>query len=183
MIHLRKKLYSLRRSTALLLVLLLAPITMSAAWAASNWGDAPANLTTSEYLNLQFKLAMSRPESEALNSFSLVGFYPSSNPQDALVVVIQTWRDERVRPEDLRREIRKVGDALADQFNAMAGHPDISKRWKIVNPKASFVVKHVRYSDIRETLAVTLRGETVFDNDLISKAKEEVTVRGGVWGW
>ena len=183
MIHLRKKLCSLRRSTVLLLSLLLAPITISAAWAASNWGDAPADLTISEYLNLQFKLAMARPESDALNSFSLVSFYPSSNPQDALVVVIQTWRDERVRPEHLRREIRKVGDAFTDHFNAMAGHPDISKRWKIANPKASFVVKHARYSDTRETLAVTLRGETAFDKDRISKAKEEVTARGGIWGW
>lgn len=183
MTHLRKKLCSFQRSTVLLLLLLLAPITISAAWAASNWGDAPADLTISEYLDLQFKLDMQRPEIDALNSFSLVAFYPSSNPQDALVVVIQTWRDERVRPEDLRRSIRKVGDALTNQFEAMAGHPNISKRWKIANPKASFVVKHVRYSDIQETLAVTLRGETAFDNDRISKAKEEVIARGGVWGW
>lgn len=78
-----------RRSTGLLLLTL---ITISAAWAANNWGDAPADLTISEYLELQFKLGMTRPESDALNSFSLVSFYPSSNPQDALVVVIQTWR-------------------------------------------------------------------------------------------
>jgi hypothetical protein len=166
-------------------LLFLALFTASGAWAATDWADAPADLTISEYLNLQFKLAMERPESDALNSYSLVSFYPSWNSQSAVVVVVQTWHDERARPQDLqdlRREIRKVGEALTRQFESMAHHPSIRERWKNAT-SANFVVKHVRYSDPQETLGVTLRGETVFDPDGISKAKTEVITRGAVWGW
>ena len=53
----------------------------------------------------------------------------------------------------------------------MAAHPTYSKRWTIADPEANIIVRHVRYSDLRETLAVTIRGETVFDEDSISKAK------------
>jgi hypothetical protein len=104
-------------------------------------------------LDLQFKLAMTRPESDALNHYSLVSFYPSWNSQTAVVVVIQTWHDERLRPEDLRREIRKVGEAFARQFDSMAGHPSIRERWKNTNSSANFVVKHLRYSDYKKRLA------------------------------
>ena len=164
-------------------LLLLGLLTVSGAWADANWGDAPADLTITEYLDFQFKHAMERPDGDALNSFSLASFYPSSNPQSALVFVVQTWHDERLRPEDLRREIRKVGEALSAQFKAMAAHPFYSKRWKIADPKANIVVRHVRHSDIRETLAVTIRGDTVFDEDSISKAKAEAIGRGAVWSW
>ena len=170
------------RYRPLLAVLGLVLLTSSSARTQS-WADAPADLTVGEYLQLIFDLNMRRPESEALNSFSLVSFYPSSNPQTALVFVIQTWRDQRVPPQDLRRGIRKVGEALTDEFEAMARLPFVLKRWKMNNPKANIVVRHVRLSDLRETLAVTLRGETLFDDDDISKAKEEVTRRGAIWGW
>ena len=166
------------------LALLLCALASSAT-AAPDWANAPADLTISEYLDLQFKLAMSRPESDALNSYSLVSFYPSWNSQSAVVVVIQTWHDERARPQDLqdlRREIRKVGEALSGEFDSMARLPSIRNRWK-ANSSANFVVRHVRYSDPQETLGVTFRGETVFDPDGISKAKTEVITRGAVWGW
>jgi hypothetical protein len=172
-----------RRAVALLL---LAVLTAPSAWAATNWGDDPANLTISEYLNLQFKLYMQQPDTAALNSYSIVNFYPAWNPQSAVVVVMQTWHDERARPQDLqdlRREIRKVGEALSAEFASMAGLPSIKGRWPSANPRANFIVKHVRYSDNQETLGVTIGGETIFDQDGISKAKLEVLGRGGVWSW
>lgn len=168
------------RRAALLPLVLLA---ISAAWAGSKWADAPADLTIGEHLELQFKLELERHDSEELNSFTLVGFYPSSDPQKALVFVTQTWRDERLQPQDLRREIRKIGEVLTKQFEAMARHPHVRKRWKIENPKANIVVRHARYSDLRETLAVTLNGETIFDENDILKAKAEVTARGAIWSW
>ena len=164
-------------------LLLLALITASGARAADNWGDAPADLTISEYLDLNFKLAWTRHASDAPNSYSLVSFYPSSNPARALVVVIQTWHDERLKPEDLRREIRNFGDGLSSEFESMARHPNIAKRWTITNPKANFVVRHVRLSDLRETLGVTINGQTVFDEKEIANAAAEVTARGAIWSW
>lgn len=180
MLRIREKLHSPKQAAALLL---LALLMVSGAWAADNWGDAPADLTVSEYLELYFKLAMTRPESDALNSFSLASFYPSSNPERALVVVIQTWHDERLKPRALRREIRKIGDAFSAQFEAMVAQSTISKRWTITNPKANIVVRHVRLSDLRETLGVTLSGQTLFDEKGIANAKAEVTARGAIWNW
>ena len=122
-------------------------------------------------------------ERGALNSFSLVSFYPSSSPQRALALVIQTWRDDRLPTSDLRREVRKVGDALVEQFKAMAGHPLVLKRWRTANPQSNIVVRHVRVSDLRETLAVTTNGETLFDEESIARAKRDVVSRGAVWSW
>ena len=180
MSRMHKKFRSSKLAAALLLLCLL---TVSGARASADWGDAPADLTISEFLTLQFRLSMERPESEALNSFSLVRFYPSSSPQSALVFVIQTWRDKQLQPSDLRREIRKFGEAVSGQFDAMVRHPLVSKRWRVAEPKANIVIKHVRYSDLRETLAVTIRGETLFDENSISKAKAEAIDRGAVWSW
>ena len=180
MSRIHEKVCSPKQAAALLLLGLL---TVSGAWAADNWGNAPADLTIAEYLDLNFKLAMTRSESDALNSYALVNFYPSSNPGRALVVVIQTWHDERLKPGDLRREIRKVGDALLGQFESMAALPSISKRWTITDPKANIVVRHVRYSDPRETVGVTIDGQTLFDEKGISNAKAEVTARGAIWSW
>ena len=165
------------------MLILLALLTASAAWAGTPWADEPASLTISEFLNLQFRISMERSETDELNSYSLVTFYPSSDPQSALIFVVQTWHDERLATADLRREIRRVGDALTALFEAMARDPRISTRWKIANPKANIVVRHVRYSDLLETLAVTTGGETVFSGDEMAKAREAVTSRGAVWSW
>jgi hypothetical protein len=96
-----------RQSILCIMILLVT----SSTW-AGNWADVPAELTVAEYLQLLFDLNMRRPESEALNSFAMVGFYPSSSPERALVLIIQTWHDDRVSPQNLRREIRTVGDAI-----------------------------------------------------------------------
>jgi len=165
---------------SLQVLLLLVFLTNSPAWGQS-WADAPADLTVGEYLQLVFRLDMKRPDSNALNDFSLVNFYSSSDPQMALVLVIQTWRDERVLGHYLPGEIRSVGEAFTAQFEAMARRQDVLKRWNMNNPKENFVVRHVRLSDLRETLAVTVNGETLFDDKDISKAKAYVTSRGGIW--
>ena len=161
-------------------LLLLVFLTNSPAW-AQNWADAPADLTVGEYLQLVFRLDMKRPDSRALNDFSLVNFYSSSDPQMALVLVIQTWRDETVLGHYLQGEIRSVGKAFTAQFEAMARRQDVLKRWNMNNPKENFVVRHVRLADLRETLAVTVNGETLFDDKDISKATAYVTSRGGIW--
>ena len=168
----------LHRSLQGLLVLVF--LMNSPAWAQS-WADAPADLTVGEYLQLVFRLDMKRPDSKALNDFSLVNFYSSSDPQMALVLVIQTWRDETVLGHYLPGEIRSVAEAFTAQFEAMVRRQDVLKRWNINNPKENFVVRHVRLSDLQETIAVTVNGETLFDDKDISKAKAFVTRRGGIW--
>ncbi len=179
MLRFRENLRAPKQAAALLLLGLL---TNSGVCAADNWGDTPADLTIAEYLDLYFDLEIERPDSDELNGYSLATFYPSSNPESALVVVIQTWHDERLKPDDLRREIRKAGDTLSAHFEAMARLPSISERWAISNPKTNFVVRHVRLSDTRETLGVTINGNTIFDEKGISNAQENVTARGATWG-
>lgn len=93
------------------------------------WADRPANLTLNEFLDLWFNTQLACPESEALNSFNLVSFHPASGPGEALVVIVQTWRDERLSESDLRREIRKAADADLYRFHAMFGLAVLTKPW------------------------------------------------------
>ena len=148
---------------------------------AEEWAEAPANLTVREFLDMHFSNTMGRGESDALNSFNLVSFYPSGNPRTAFVFIIQTWSDSRVPERDIRRAIREVGDASYDQFKAMAKHPTVRKRWKLEVSKENFVIKHVRFTDLREVLAVTIDETTYFDEDGIGRAASIVKLRGGVW--
>jgi hypothetical protein len=172
--------YQIARHAFLLAIFV---ISGPAAAAAGNWAAAPSQLSVGEYLDMLFHSKMDRPESDALNSFSIVSFYPSKDPGSAFVLVIQTWRDDRVQPQDLHREIRKAGDALLSQFRAMAKSPSVSKRWPMDYPERNFVVRHVRLSDFQETLGVTINGETSFDENSIAEAKAAVIRRGGVWSW
>ena len=158
--------------------------SQSTAADGGNWADAPANLTIEEYLRMIFKLEMNRPETkQMLNSFALANFYPSSTPEKSIVLVLQAWNDNSLQPQDMRREIRKVSEAEIELFSALANLTFVSKRWKIDNPKSNIVMRHVRYSDSEETLAVTINGETHFDEKEISKAKAEVIERGAIWNW
>lgn len=150
---------------------------------AGEWAEAPANLTVREFLDMHFSNRMGRGETDALNSYNLVSFYPSGDPQTAFVFIMQTWRDSRIAERDIRREIRKVGDAYYDHFKAMTGHPTVRKRWKIEVPKENFIMKHVRYTDLREVLAVTIDGTTYFDEEAIRRAASMVKLRGGVWAF
>jgi len=62
-------------------------------------------------------------------------------------------------------------------------HPTVRKRWDCTGTNSNLVIKHVRYTDIRETLAVTVDGVTSFDEESIKKASDLVKSRGGVWSW
>lgn len=153
------------------------------AFAQSGWGASSANLTVAEYLELSFKMAMERHETGALNDYSMVSFYPTDSPETALIVIIQTWHDERINQTDLRREIRTVGNAVYNHFKALVLHQTIAKRWRSERFENNFIVKHVRYTDLRESLAVTVGNATFFDPEEIKHAETLVRSRGGVWGW
>ena len=97
-------------------ILLLLFIFIVLGWhgsiAAGDWAEALASITIQEFLDSHFSKSMGRGESDYINSYNLVSFYPSSAPRNAFVFVVQTWRDSLSTECDLRREIRKVGDAL-----------------------------------------------------------------------
>jgi hypothetical protein len=166
--------------TFLIVALSLLPLS---AGPQRGWADRPADLTLGEFLDLWFKTQMARRESDALNSYSLVSFTPSTNPDEALVVVIQTWRDERLSESDLRRAIRKAADVELDLFRALLEHPRLKKRWAPSDPESNLVVRHVRFSDLRETLGVTRKGKTEFEPEAMLEAKKAVEGAGGIWSW
>lgn len=152
--------------------------------AEEDWAQAPANITIGEFLEMHFASQMGDHESDALNSFNLVSFYPTKAPDSAFVLVIQGWNDSRVAERDLRREIRKVGDAMYGQFNAIRRHPTVRKRWPLgQSPEPHLIIKHVRKSDLKEVLGVTVDGVTSFDEEAIKKAETSVKQRGGVWSF
>ena len=148
-----------------------------------NWGNSPAGLTTAEYLGLLFEGVFHRHETAAaLNSYNLVEFYPGSTPAEGVLVIIQTW-NEGAESDNLRREIRKVADAYIFEFTSLLSVPKVKRHWSAEDPKSHLVVRHVRSTDLRETIAVTISGVTQFDEQSFRRAEAFVKARGGVWGW
>jgi hypothetical protein len=157
----------------------LAPIT-----AQTTWADNPANPTIKEYLGLFFESKMGRVESDAINSFAIVSFYPSTLENTAIVMVVQTWHDEyKITSSDLRREIREVSSALYNLFSSLIKTPFVRSRWFVSDPSQLLVIKHVRISDMSEILAVTIGPNTFFDAGKYDEAKRYVEWFGGVWSW
>lgn len=153
--------------------------------AQEDWAGAPANLTIEEFLNLYFHSHMGQQEDPiALNSYCLVSFYPSKSPATAFVMIIQTWRDSGLEARDLRREIRNLGDSMFQQFKSMRELPTLRKRWPPgQSVEAQLIIKHVRNSDLKEVLGITVDGITSFDEEAIKKAEASVRKRRGVWGF
>lgn len=150
------------------------------------WGEKTTPVTKAELLEMVFQLTMHNHEKQnAMNSFSLVSFYPSSVPSSAVLFIIQAYNDAGNSPlePNERREIRKVGDALVEQFTATCRLPLVQKRWNVSNLKGRIVIKHVRVSDVRETIAVTVDGVTSFEPVDFRRAEGQVRLAGGVWTW
>ena len=83
---------------------------------------------------------------------------------------------------NLKREIRKAGEVEVALFEALITQPIVLKRWGF--PLADTVmIRHVRISDFKETIAVTFRGDTFFDEKSFQIAKEIVESYGGIWSW
>lgn len=146
---------------------------------AKDWAETPTYLTIREFLTLYFNIRFS----SSGVTWNIVDFVPSGNPQTAFVFIIQTWEDSGLSERDLRKEIRRCGDSRYSLFKALIGHPDIKKRWDINVIKENFIIKHVRSSDVKEVLAVTVDGVTYFDKDSINRTASMVKFRGGVWSF
>jgi len=143
----------------------------------SRLGDAPANLSISEFLNLYFRMEM---ETGGV-LLSKVFFYPSDHQSTGIVLMVQTWHDEGVSQINRRRDIRKWGDLMVERFKRIMKEPTVTKRWHPENPTSNFIIRHVRVSDVCETLAVTINGVTHFDPQSIQQAEVIIISRGGVW--
>jgi hypothetical protein len=57
----------------------------------------------------------------------------------------------------------------------------LRKRWPLNKPEANLIIRHVRLSNISDTLAVTIDGVTSFDPSDFKRAAQWVKKVGGVW--
>ena len=144
---------------------------------------AGSSVTDSEYLTLYFRLRLHRHESDHLNSFNLIWFYPGSSADESLLVIFQTYNAAGVSIRDavFREEIQLVGKSFVDAFESMAESPEVRSRWPLRNPEENLIVKHVRVRDQQEVLAVTHNGVTSFDPTDFRQAEHRVEQLGGVW--
>lgn len=160
----------------------LAPSTL----AAQGWASGSAGQTVEEYLQTYFNLRMHSHESKAaFNTFNLITFYPTNSKSTAILFMIQAYNDNGAPADSphARREIRVVADSTVSQFVSFFGLPDLNRRWRPSDPKSSFIIRHVRVTDLRETLAVTMDGATSFDPSDFSAGRARVVSAGGVWSW
>ena len=149
-------------------------------------GDPPANITASEYLWLVFDSNLSRisliADSAGLKMLQpYVFFSHSGEVSQGVVYVVLEWPDEHLNQLDLRRNIRIISDGYLNKFEILQQWVSVQSRWSPSEPRSHFVIRHVRYSDIQETLAVTLNGETSFESVKFWEAKRRVENSGGIW--
>ena len=173
----------LRLITLICLVAVIGSVQPTYGQKLRNWADNSADISVSEFLDLYFEIELRQHGENDLNAYNLVGFYPSEKPSTAIVVVIQTWHDDRLAQSDLRREIRKFADAMIGEFDATVRSPIVRRRWNVTEPKSNILIRHVRFSDPRETLAVTMSGITYFDDESFKRAEALLKGRGAVWSW
>ena len=152
--------------------------------------DIPAQLLKTtllmrEFLALYFQISLHQHESNALNSFNLISFYPGTDAEDALLFIIQAYNDNDYSTENpqLRRGIRGLGGAIVANFKVRFGLPVLKKRWPLRNPKANLIIKHVRVRDLQDILAVTIDGVTSFDPADFKRGEQRVRMIGGVWAF
>ena len=141
----------------------------------AQWGqtDPPADITVSEYLDLFFQVRMDEAH--------YVKFIYRGDVSQGIVYVIYGWSDEWFSQLELRRAIRRAANTYVQNFDLLRQWATVRNRWFPSEPRAHFVIRHVRHSDTQETLAVTLDGETSFDPVDFWKAEQRVTNSGGNW--
>lgn len=150
-----------------------------------DWSSENAQLSKAEFLEIYFNLALHRHEQSSLNSFNLISFYPAHSSESAILFIVQTYNDDghSTAEPHFREEIRKTADGLVGDFQSRFGLPIVKKRWQPQNPKSHLIIKHVRVSDLQDTLAITSDGITSFDPNDFKPLERRVKAAGGVWAW
>jgi hypothetical protein len=156
-------------------VIILVFLYSCAAFADEKWADAPANLTTEEFLDLAFRKFII-PENMR---FVDIKFYPGTSPENAFVLVEQGWADGQLTT-GYQKRINRLSNSYSKVFDEYVNNmPAIQKRWPDVGSKNHFVIRHTRFPDMNKTIAVTISGELKFDRDSIRKAADTLNRRAG----
>ena len=156
-------------------VIVLMFLYSCAAFADESWADAPAKLTTEEFLDLAFKKFII-PENMR---FVDIKFYPGTSPENAFILVEQGWADGQLTT-DYQKRINRLSNGYSKVFDEYVNNmPAIQKRWPDVGSRNHFVIHHTRFPDMNKTIAVTISGELKFDPDSIKKAADTLNRRAG----
>jgi hypothetical protein len=150
----------------------------------ASWAEKSAQITTEEFLALFFRSEFHEDDGRnSLNDGNLVMFVSANSPSQAIVLINQYYdlRQHTAAEADVRREVRKVANSMLGLFESDAKSPVVRKRWKISDPKNALIIRHMPEDDMKETIAVTVNGETSFEMDDFKKAENLVKSRGGYW--
>jgi len=147
-------------------------------------GAIPAeNVTNEEFLQLYFQLSL---HDHGPRDFNIVQFYPNAGVVDenAVLFIIKAFDDEGIRPEGdgFKSIIRLRSKTLLMGFEScFISLPTLHKRWPLNKPEANLIIRHVRLSNPRDTLAVTIDGVISFNPSDFKRAAQRVKKVGGVW--
>jgi hypothetical protein len=164
----------------LLGVLLVALASSGAGKLSGKWQDADANLTMGEFLQFYFQVNMSQHASATGMSGNIIQFIPGDDPGHAILLIHQTWNDD-FAPNELRRHIRQFSSALKDNFESHTKTPVVRGRWQVDDAATHLIIRHTRAKDAAENVAVTINGETLFDDDSFRRAEAAVRQQHGAW--
>ncbi|MBM4306303.1 MAG: hypothetical protein FJ123_06145 [Deltaproteobacteria bacterium] len=141
------------------------------------------NVTNEEFLQTYFQLCL---HDHGPGSFNIVQFLPSAGVADenAVLFIIRVHDDEGLpaKTEGFRSIIRMSASTLLLGFQScFIRLPTLRKRWPLNKPETNLIIRHVRLSNDRDTLAVTIDGVTSFNPADFKRAAERIKKLGGVW--
>jgi hypothetical protein len=157
-----------------IMFIVVIPLT---GFAGEKWADAPAKLTTDEFLDLTFKKFIIPENMRYVD----IKFYPGNSPENAFVFVEQGWTEGQSQ-----KRINRLSNRYSKVFDQYVKNvPAIQKRWPNVNSKKHLIIRHVLFPDMNKTIAVTISGEIKFDRDSIRKAADLLNRRAGekIFNW
>jgi hypothetical protein len=162
--------------------------TTSAASAAENWSDKPTTLTVKEYFELILACKLFRNSNPT--EPASVHFVPNQAPEKALLFVIRSVvtpdfdltdksEEKAMIVKDFRNNVSKQADSLLSSCRKLLADPSVSSRWSNASVENNVAIRFVRSDNEKETVAITVNGQTTFDPREIASRSGGIQARAG----
>jgi hypothetical protein len=190
-IPLQNKIISERKILRYLIPVLGAMIlflpSVQATEASRQWSDKQAILTIEEYFDLLFATRFQNLNPAEPTS---VDFVPNKSTQAALIFVVRPVVTPDVDLTDqseakaeivsgFRANVIRQGSTHVALTGKLLKESSIKARWPGASVEQNFAIRFVKADNVRQTVAITSKGKTTFDQGEISAASALIKPRAG----
>jgi hypothetical protein len=162
-------------------------VLTGSALAAENWADKSTTVSIKEYFELVLasKFRNLNPTEPAE-----VQFIPDASPDKALLLIIRPvvtpdldlTDDSNEKTEivsEFRNNVSKQSDAFIASCNKLFKDQSVASRWPDATVARNVAIRFVRSDNTKETVALMVKGKTVFEPAAIAAESKELKERAG----